>query len=210
MRNIIRHHPSVLALIHHSFCLLPSAVIHFFLACYYSRILPTNLSITYLVNLAMASQDSRGSPSPRFPADYIAPSSDHVTRPYTTNLSIAHHTSVHSHMSPASLHMSSMNPNAGNTGYRREPKVTAEDNTQPRFELFLLGEGEKKVTEEADTRMFSYLSSSKPVTTCCFYMNSSIPQRSLLSTTNSSDIYPCLPNFILHPYAILQSKSSFC
>ncbi|CAD6574577.1 MAG: DNA-directed RNA polymerase II core subunit [Alectoria sarmentosa] len=46
-----------------------------------------------------------------------------------------------------------MNPNAGNAGYRRESKPTAEDNTQPRFELFLLGEGEKKVTEEADTRI---------------------------------------------------------
>lgn len=54
--------------------------------------------------------------------------------------------------------MTSMNPNAENAGYRREPKITAEDNTQPRFELFLLGDGEKKVTEEADTRKFSYVS----------------------------------------------------
>lgn len=52
--------------------------------------------------------------------------------------------------------MSSMNPIAGNAGYCRESRPTAEDNTQPRFELFLLGEGEKKVTEEADTRKFSY------------------------------------------------------
>lgn len=53
-----------------------------------------------------------------------------------------------------------MNPNAGfATGNAGQPRPTAEDNTQPRFELFLLGEGEKKVTEEADTREFSYLSS---------------------------------------------------
>ncbi|CAD6578211.1 MAG: DNA-directed RNA polymerase II core subunit [Alectoria sarmentosa] len=56
-------------------------------------------------------------------------------------------------MSRGLLPMSNMNPNAGNAGYRRESKPTAEDNTQPRFELFLLGEGEKKVTEEADTRI---------------------------------------------------------
>ena len=52
--------------------------------------------------------------------------------------------------------MSSMNPVAENAGYSRQARPTAEDNTQPRFELFLLGEGEKKVTEEADTRKFSY------------------------------------------------------
>ena len=45
-----------------------------------------------------------------------------------------------------------MNPNTGNQGYERGTRTTAEDNTQPRFELFLLGDGEKKVTEEADTR----------------------------------------------------------
>ncbi|MCJ1257065.1 DNA-directed RNA polymerase II core subunit [Lignoscripta atroalba] len=33
------------------------------------------------------------------------------------------------------------------------PKPTAEDNVEPRFELFLLGDGEKKVTETADTRI---------------------------------------------------------
>ncbi|MCJ1451016.1 DNA-directed RNA polymerase II core subunit [Mycoblastus sanguinarius] len=38
-------------------------------------------------------------------------------------------------------------------GGRREARPTAEDNVQHRFELFLLGDGEKKVTEEADTRI---------------------------------------------------------
>lgn len=116
----------------------------------------------------MASQQSRAGLNPTFPADHIPPTSDYVTRPYATNLSTAQHTSVHSHMRPASLHMSSMNMNAGNIGYRRESKPTAEDNTQPRFELFLLGDGEKKVTEEADTRKFSHLSSSKLASTSCF------------------------------------------
>ena len=49
-----------------------------------------------------------------------------------------------------------MNFSISTPGYSRESKPTAEDNVQPRFELFLLGEGEKKVTEEADTRKFSF------------------------------------------------------
>ena len=109
----------------------------------------------------------------------MAPASDSMTRPYAgRNLSTTQHTSVYSHMRPASLHMPSMNPNAGNTGYRRESNPTTEDNTQPRFELFLLGDGEKKVTEEADTRKFRYPYYVKTAKACCFYMNSSIPGRS--------------------------------
>lgn len=46
--------------------------------------------------------------------------------------------------------MTSLNP-AG----KREAKPTSEDNQPARFELFLLGDGEKKVTEEADTRKSS-------------------------------------------------------
>ena len=91
-----------------------------------------------------------------YPADHIAPTSDYVNRPYSTNLGAAQHVSVLSHMTRPSLHMPSINPNAGTAGYSRESRPTAEDNTQPRFELFLLGDGEKKVTEEADTRKFSY------------------------------------------------------
>ena len=44
-----------------------------------------------------------------------------------------------------------MNPNTPNS-YRGRHMIGAEDNVQNRFELFLLGEGEKKVTEEPDTR----------------------------------------------------------
>ena len=90
---------------------------------------------------------------------HIAPTSDYVNRPYSTNLSAAQHTSHHSHMTRASLHTSSMNPNKGNAGYGREPKPTAQGDMEPRFELFLLGDGEKKVTEEADTREFISLPS---------------------------------------------------
>ena len=49
-----------------------------------------------------------------------------------------------------------MNFNIGTPGYSRASRPTAEDNVQNRFELFLLGEGEKKVTEEADTREFGF------------------------------------------------------
>lgn len=38
---------------------------------------------------------------------------------------------------------------------KREAKPISEDNQPVRFELFLLGDGEKKVTEEADTREYS-------------------------------------------------------
>ncbi|KAL8824973.1 MAG: hypothetical protein Q9170_007980 [Blastenia crenularia] len=38
-------------------------------------------------------------------------------------------------------------------GSHREPRPGAEDNVPNRFELFLLGDGEKKVTEETDTRI---------------------------------------------------------
>ena len=54
-----------------------------------------------------------------------------------------------------------MSLNAGNRLYSENAKVTAEDNTQTRFELFLLGDGERKVSEEADTRKLSFLSSSE-------------------------------------------------
>ena len=104
-------------------------------------------------------------------ADHIAPSSSaSMTRPYNTNLSTAQYTSFYSHMTRPLLHKSSMNPNTSNTGYRRESKPTAEDNTQPRFELFLLGEGEKKVTEEADTRESRFSSNIKAVNIRCLSM----------------------------------------
>ena len=112
----------------------------------------------------------------------------------TTTLSTAQHLSAHSHVNRASLHTSGLNPNIGN-GYTREPSNT-EGNTQDRFELFLLGDGEKKVTEEADTRKLNLSSSSKETypRELLDYRTNSIVDRSLS--------YPCLPGLSLHPYAI--------
>lgn len=42
--------------------------------------------------------------------------------------------------------------NSLNSAGKREANPTSEDNQPARFELFLLGDGERKVTEEADTR----------------------------------------------------------
>lgn len=47
---------------------------------------------------------------------------------------------------------SPMNVNAFNSDSRVGPKAVAEDNIPDRFDTFLLGDGEKKVTEVADTR----------------------------------------------------------
>ena len=41
-----------------------------------------------------------------------------------------------------------------NSAGKREANPTSEDNQPARFELFLLGDGEKKVTEEADPREY--------------------------------------------------------
>ena len=45
-----------------------------------------------------------------------------------------------------------MNVNNSQSGSRAGAAVPAEDNVPGRFESFLLGPGEKKVTEEPDTR----------------------------------------------------------
>jgi hypothetical protein len=68
--------------------------------------------------------------------------------------------SQHSHMHKVRTGLaSSMYPIDNATqGRQREPKPGAEDNVPPRFELFLLADGEKKVTEEPDTRKSSYYS----------------------------------------------------
>lgn len=49
-------------------------------------------------------------------------------------------------------------------GIGRRGGSGAEDNTADRFELFLLGDGEKKVTEEADTRKSALHPNGE---TCC-------------------------------------------
>ena len=86
---------------------------------------------------------------------FIPPTSNINPRPQPATLGGSNHTSHYTHMSPNPVGMSNMNINAiHGSGQRREPKPTAEDNVQSRFELFLLGDGEKKVTEEPDTRKF--------------------------------------------------------
>ena len=72
-------------------------------------------------------------------------------RALSRNLEKSTHVSAHSHMSPPSSNTSTMDINR-QSGVRGGGEERAADNTENRFELFLLGDGEKKVTEEADTR----------------------------------------------------------
>ncbi|KAL8716647.1 MAG: hypothetical protein Q9225_006039 [Loekoesia sp. 1 TL-2023] len=77
--------------------------------------------------------------------------------PITTSfLNEPTHISSWSHMrkSPITTRNLSSNMRLPNPeGGHCEPKPGAEDNVPNRFELFLLGDGEKKVTEETDTRI---------------------------------------------------------
>ena len=57
------------------------------------------------------------------------------------------------------------------------PRIATDDNVENRFELFLLGDGEKKVTEAADTREFLLLSNIRAI---CKYFRGST--RTLIST----------------------------
>ena len=99
--------------------------------------LNTYLSNTYFLAKAMVSQHHRRSRSPS---------------PAPTT-----HVSGYSHMNHSPLYNPSMNPNnAGDRSNGGNARITAEDNTQNRFELFLLADGERKVSEEADTRKLSF------------------------------------------------------
>ena len=53
---------------------------------------------------------------------------------------------------PPSRHQGLLPGQTGSHYYRGEARNVAEDNVETRFELFLLGDGEKKITEEPDTR----------------------------------------------------------
>lgn len=75
------------------------------------------------------------------------PSGGDTPDPLSRDLGGATYVSQHSHMSKPSRNTSTMDIN---TGGQRDSRAV--DNTEDRFELFLLGDGEKKVTEEADTR----------------------------------------------------------
>ena len=95
----------------------------------------------------------RGSLSPRKPAEILAPNADYQDRPVASDLGSPTHFSQHPRMSrdgPGPY--ANMNVNALSSNANRGPKPTAEDNVPNRFDTFLLADGEKKVTEEADTR----------------------------------------------------------
>ena len=96
----------------------------------------------------------RSSLSPRNPAELHAPNADYQNRPVASDLGSPTHISHHSHMSRFRGHAlySPMNVNAFNSDSHVGPKAVAEDNIPDRFDTFLLGDGEKKVTEVADTR----------------------------------------------------------
>ena len=96
----------------------------------------------------------RSSLSPRNPAELHAPNADYQNRPVASDLGSPTHISHHSHMSRYRGHAlySPMNVNALNSDSHVGPKPVAEDNIPNRFDTFLLGDGEKKVTEVADTR----------------------------------------------------------
>ena len=99
---------------------------------------------------------ARGSLSPQHPAEYLAPNIDYVNRP-APRPSLNHATvvSVSAHMQrypPGASSVATMNINIGNPNTERGQRISAEDNIPSRFDAFLLGDGEKKVTEEPDTR----------------------------------------------------------
>lgn len=99
----------------------------------------------------------RRSVSPSSLVDLIAPNSDYERRPKAPILGTSFHTSNTSHMCAPPDKIMTMDINGLGGSSRCGPRAAAEDNVPPRFELFLLGEGEKKVTEEADTRKLSPL-----------------------------------------------------
>lgn len=80
---------------------------------------------------------------------------------------VSHHAHMRKNSSPNLGHdMRPANPEPPGRG----GKPAAEDNVPNRFELFLLGEGEKKVTEVTDTRKSTGLYSlSKPQALTTYY-----------------------------------------
>lgn len=65
-----------------------------------------------------------------------------------------------------------LGPHAHNHVPRHASPTAAEDNVPPRFELFLLGDGEKKVTEETDTsKSYLHLFQLTHLVPCMSYPN---------------------------------------
>ena len=94
-------------------------------------------------------------------ANLIKPNSDYQNRPRAPTLGTTSHVSIESHMTRGIGFTMNLN---GSKSDRSHHTVTAENNVQDRFELFLLGDGEKKVTEEPDTRTsYCRISFLKPI-----------------------------------------------
>lgn len=100
--------------------------------------------------LARSHSVSSGSFTPPAPARFITSVGEDALRGPSRNLSHSTYVSNTSHMTRPSSYTANMDINAFCGERHRESR--AADNTGDRFELFLLGDGEKKVTEEADTR----------------------------------------------------------
>ena len=98
----------------------------------------------------------QGSLSPLRPAEYLAPNIDYMNRPTArpslnraTVVSQTSHMQYYTYGAPSTA---TMNINIGNPYTDRGHRINTEDNIPNRFDAFLLGDGEKKVTEEPDTR----------------------------------------------------------
>jgi len=135
-----------------------SSVLHFIT---YLLPCPLQSANTYINTTTMSSSQKRpgtshssgvfsGSISPMSPAKLVPSLGDKTPSPISRDLGHATYISHHSHMSKPSRNTRNMNINAFGIAGKREAREA--DNTENRFELFLLGDGEKKVTEEADTR----------------------------------------------------------
>ena len=83
-------------------------------------------------------------------ARLVAPNIDNIGRARSIDFDDKISTASHMTRGTSSTPMT-MNLNTGSS-YAGSHMIGAGDNIQDRFELFLLGEGEKKVTEEPDTR----------------------------------------------------------
>ena len=105
---------------------------------------------------ARSRSHSHGALSPVRPAEYLAPNIDNVRRLVAKpSLNRATVISAAAHMQrppPGGSLIGTMNINIGNPNTERGQRINAEDNVPSRFDAFLLGDGEKKVTEEPDTR----------------------------------------------------------
>ena len=101
-----------------------------------------------------ARSHSHGSLTPVHPAEYLSPNIEHrpVVRPSLNRATVVSSAAHMQRPRPGGSSIGTMNINFGNPNTERGHRINAEDNVPSRFDAFLLGDGEKKVTEEPDTR----------------------------------------------------------